>query len=287
MCARHEHGVFCQNPPFCDVGTVKFGMICSNWKSNMRIKNSKALLPLLASALIILLESFCIERTLGTTVSYDSRTLVIDGKRRVLQSGSIHYPRSLPEVNLQQDPCLFSTFVFIDEASVHFIILSICGAKFLGLARAHRESQGGWTGRDWVVRLLELSWAREGTGTWIQFYYTLSYLGSKLSTVLRVEHCAICLGAVMQYHFKGRFDLVRFVKTVKEAGLFVHLRIGPYACAEWNYGYTPVVLFSFNNATDCILSVLTNLSSFCNTWFVLFKTSKSTSRYFFVGLRFF
>ncbi|KAG6755966.1 hypothetical protein POTOM_039380 [Populus tomentosa] len=38
------------------------------------------------------------------------------------------------------------------------------------------------------------------------------------------------------YYFEGRFDLVRFVKTVQEAGLFVHLRIGPYACAEWNYG---------------------------------------------------
>lgn len=40
----------------------------------------------------------------------------------------------------------------------------------------------------------------------------------------------------MQYYFEGRFDLVRFVKTVQEAGLMVHLRIGPYACAEWNYG---------------------------------------------------
>lgn len=34
-----------------------------------------------------------------TTVSYDHRALVIDGKRRVLVSGSIHYPRSTPEVH--------------------------------------------------------------------------------------------------------------------------------------------------------------------------------------------
>lgn len=33
------------------------------------------------------------------TVTYDHRALVIDGKRRVLQSGSIHYPRSMPEVS--------------------------------------------------------------------------------------------------------------------------------------------------------------------------------------------
>jgi len=34
----------------------------------------------------------------GASVEYDHRALVIDGKRRVLISGSIHYPRSTPEV---------------------------------------------------------------------------------------------------------------------------------------------------------------------------------------------
>ena len=40
----------------------------------------------------------------------------------------------------------------------------------------------------------------------------------------------------MQYDFEGRKDLVSFIKLVKEAGLHVVLRIGPYVCAEWNYG---------------------------------------------------
>lgn len=40
-----------------------------------------------------------------------------------------------------------------------------------------------------------------------------------------------------QYNFEGRYDLVRFVKTIKKAGLYAHLRIGPYVCAEWNFGY--------------------------------------------------
>lgn len=51
----------------------------------------------------------------------------------------------------------------------------------------------------------------------------------------------------MQYYFEGRFDLVRFVKTVQEAGLFLHLRIGPYACAEWNYGYLLVTVSLLHN----------------------------------------
>ena len=40
----------------------------------------------------------------------------------------------------------------------------------------------------------------------------------------------------LQYNFEGRYDLVKFVKLAAKAGLYVHLRIGPYACAEWNYG---------------------------------------------------
>jgi beta-galactosidase GanA len=42
----------------------------------------------------------------------------------------------------------------------------------------------------------------------------------------------------MQYNFEGRNDLVRFIKTVQKAGLYAHLRIGPYVCAEWNFGYS-------------------------------------------------
>ena len=38
--------------------------------------------------------------SLAANVTYDHRALVIDGERRVLVSGSIHYPRSTPEVCL-------------------------------------------------------------------------------------------------------------------------------------------------------------------------------------------
>ncbi|KAK1394206.1 hypothetical protein POM88_013262 [Heracleum sosnowskyi] len=38
------------------------------------------------------------------------------------------------------------------------------------------------------------------------------------------------------YDFAGRYDIVRFLKTVQKAGLYAHLRIGPYICAEWNFG---------------------------------------------------
>lgn len=44
------------------------------------------------------------------------------------------------------------------------------------------------------------------------------------------------------YYFEDRYDLVRFIKVVQKAGLYVNLRIGPYACAEWNFGGFPVWL---------------------------------------------
>ena len=38
------------------------------------------------------------------------------------------------------------------------------------------------------------------------------------------------------YNFKGNANWMMFVEKAAAAGLFVNLRIGPYVCAEWNYG---------------------------------------------------
>ena len=40
----------------------------------------------------------------------------------------------------------------------------------------------------------------------------------------------------MQYYFEERFDLVQFARVVKDAGLYLMLRIGPFVAAEWNFG---------------------------------------------------
>lgn len=41
----------------------------------------------------------------SASVSYDSRAITINGERRILISGSIHYPRSTPEVHFTK--CVF------------------------------------------------------------------------------------------------------------------------------------------------------------------------------------
>ncbi|KAF8370157.1 hypothetical protein HHK36_031788 [Tetracentron sinense] len=135
---------------------------------------------------ILVFKDYLCESGLAATVTYDHRALVIDGQRRVLLSGSIHYPRSTPEV-------------------------------WPELIRKSKE--GG-------LDVIE---------TYIFWNYHEPVRG--------------------EYYFEGRFDLVRFVKVVQEAGLYVHLRIGPYACAEWNYGgfptwlhFIPGVQFRTSNA---------------------------------------
>ncbi|KAK1311338.1 Beta-galactosidase 3 [Acorus calamus] len=106
-------------------------------------------------------------------VTYDRKAIIINGQRRILMSGSIHYPRSTPDM---------------------------------------------WEG---LVQK-----AKDGGLDVIQTY--VFWNGHEPSPGV--------------YNFEGQYDLVRFIKTVQNAGLYVHLRIGPYICAEWNFGGFPVWL---------------------------------------------
>ena len=51
--------------------------------------------------------------------------------------------------------------------------------------------------------------------------------------------------------FTGRANISRFLEDAADAGLFVNLRIGPYVCAEWNYGGLPVWL---NQVPNIVIS---------------------------------
>ncbi|KAF3541392.1 hypothetical protein F2Q69_00019481 [Brassica cretica] len=103
------------------------------------------------------------------TVSYDRKAVIINGQRRILLSGSIHYPRSTPEM---------------------------------------------WPGL--------IQKAKEGGLDVIETY--VFWNGHEPSPG--------------NYYFGDRYDLVKFIKLVQQAGLYVNLRIGPFVCAEWNFGYT-------------------------------------------------
>src|ERR1700722_738761 len=49
------------------------------------------------------------------------------------------------------------------------------------------------------------------------------------------------------YDFTGMLDVAAFVRTAQEEGLYVILRPGPYACAEWDLGGLPAWLLADPN----------------------------------------
>ena len=75
--------------------------------------------------------------------------------------------------------------------------------------------------------------------------------------------CYFC-GVGLQYNFEGRYDLVRFIKTVQRVGLYVHLRIGPYVCAEWNFGYSMHFQLSLVDFFGFLVSMLNHIVWWCN-----------------------
>lgn len=45
-----------------------------------------------------------------------------------------------------------------------------------------------------------------------------------------------------EWRFEGQADVVRFIRTAQEVGLYVIVRPGPYICAEWDFGGLPAWL---------------------------------------------
>lgn len=45
-----------------------------------------------------------------------------------------------------------------------------------------------------------------------------------------------------QWDFTGQYDIARFLRIAQQVGLYVILRPGPYACAEWSFGGYPAWL---------------------------------------------
>ncbi|KAM7250323.1 hypothetical protein ACFE04_022206 [Oxalis oulophora] len=105
-----------------------------------------------------------------STVTYDSKALLINGQRRILFSGSIHYPRSTPDM-------------------------------WDGLIQKARDG-----GLDVVETYVFWNVHEPSPGN---------------------------------YNFEGRYDLVRFIKTIQSAGLYAHLRIGPYRAMQ---GFTEKIV---------------------------------------------
>ncbi|KAJ6409928.1 hypothetical protein OIU84_009424 [Salix udensis] len=103
-------------------------------------------------------------------VTYDERSLIVNGKRELLFSGSIHYPRSTPDM--------------------------------------------------WPELILK---AKAGGLNVIQTYVFWNIHEPEQG----------------KFNFEGPYDLVKFLKTIGENGMYATLRLGPFIQAEWNHGGLP------------------------------------------------
>ncbi|EGC33370.1 hypothetical protein DICPUDRAFT_48969 [Dictyostelium purpureum] len=110
----------------------------------------------------------------GLNITYDHRSLIINGERKLLVSGSVHYPR----------------------ASVSKWNEILKSSKLAG------------------VDIIEtyIFWNVHQPNTPNEFY------------------------------LEDNANITLFLDLCKENELFVNLRIGPYVCAEWNYGGFPIWL---------------------------------------------
>ncbi|GAY57600.1 hypothetical protein CUMW_180700 [Citrus unshiu] len=52
-----------------------------------------------------------------------------------------------------------------------------------------------------------------------------------MSCELGLEAQFAC-GLKSRYYLEGYYDLLKFIKLVQQAGLYLNLRIGPYDCAK-------------------------------------------------------
>jgi len=121
-----------------------------------------------SETLFLLLWFFCIyvPTSFSTNVMYDHRALVIDGKRRVLVSGSVHYPRSTPEVlfiTLFLCLCNVGCTLFL---SFVFWSFELKGGVFVvaDVARHHSKVQRWRTWCNWNLCFLELTRASSRPG---------------------------------------------------------------------------------------------------------------------------
>jgi hypothetical protein len=90
-----------------------------------------------------------------------------------------------------------------------------------------------------------IHYARSTPGMWP--YIMKMAKNNGLNTVQTYVFWNIHEPTVGKSDFSGRANLSQFLQAAADAGLFVNLRIGPYICAEWNYGGLPVWLNQIPN----------------------------------------
>ncbi len=92
-------------------------------------------------------------------------------------------------------------------------------------------------GRPFQIRSGEMHYARVPREYWRDRFRKLKALG--LNTVCTYAFWNLHEPEPGRFDFEGNNDIGEFVKEAQQEGLWVLLRPGPYACAEWEWGGFP------------------------------------------------
>ncbi len=122
------------------------------------------------------------------------------------------------------------------------ILALLLFASALGAAQAAHTF--GWKGEDFlldgkpfVIRGGEMHFSRIPRAHWRSRLRMMKAMG--LNTVGTYLFWNLHEPRPGEFDFSGQNDIATFVRTAQEEGLWVILRPGPYACAEWEFGGFP------------------------------------------------
>ena len=125
-----------------------------------------------------------------------------------------------------------------------FVLLLLAFAQGAAQAATPATHAFGWQGRDFlldgkpfVIRGGEMHFSRVPREHWRERLRMLKAMG--LNTVGTYLFWNLHEPRPGEFDFSGQNDIAAFVRIAQEEGLWVILRPGPYACAEWEFGGFP------------------------------------------------
>ena len=127
--------------------------------------------------------------------------------------------------------------------------LALALAACLGLTPVQAKSRTGdetfaigdrkflLNGRPFLIKAAEIHYARIPSDYWEHRIEMCKALG--MNTICIYTFWNFHEQQPGQFNFKGDHDVARFCRLVQKHGMYVILRPGPYACAEWEMGGLP------------------------------------------------
>jgi beta-galactosidase len=135
------------------------------------------------------------------------------------------------------------------KRSISLIVLSLCLAFGMQAQTTETFTVGKHSfllnGRPFVIKAAELHYERIPRAYWEHRIEMCKALG--MNTVCMYVFWNILEQEENKFDFTGQNDMVAFCKLVQKHGMYIILRPGPYACAEWEMGGLPWWLLKKKN----------------------------------------